>query len=52
MGWKWDGGVVVVWEDVFVLRRFKLKYLELKWTDVSVKGKGRAMGRETEHKWG
>lgn len=39
------------WEDVSVLGRFPLKYFRLKWTNVSVKGKGREIGRK-EHKRG
>lgn len=38
--WKWDGGIVLVWENVFVLRKFMLKYLKLKWTDISGEREG------------
>lgn len=41
-----------MWEDVFILRRVMLKSLGLKWTNVSMKGKGREIRRETHHKWG
>lgn len=31
---------MVVWANVFVLRKFMLKYLELKWTDISGEREG------------
>lgn len=40
LGWKWDGGIVLVWENVFDLRKFMLKYLKLKWTDISGEREG------------
>lgn len=31
---------MLVWENVFVLRKFMLKYLKLKWTDISGEKEG------------
>lgn len=42
---------MAVRKNIFVLGRFVLKYLGLKWTDVPIKGKEREIRREIEHKW-
>lgn len=37
-----------MWENVFVLRKFMLRYLELKWTDVSGEREGDRKGNRAQ----